>query len=197
MENIKNLKTEEEKLAALEAVLFVYGEPISFSKLASIIGVSAQDIEVMVEKFSKLLEQQERGLAVILHKDSVTLATKPQFSFLLEELVKEDLKEDLTSAASETLALIAYFGPVPRSHIDFVRGVNSSFMLRNLLMRGLIERKTGKGNAYEYEISSEFLKHMGVGSVEELPEYERYKQLKEKYFGEEALSSLSDQQPLS
>jgi len=197
MEKTEKLKTQEEKLAALEAILFAYGEPITLLKLASIIGISAQDIEALVEKFSQLLEQQERGLVVVKHKDCLTLATKPQFSFLLEEFIKEDLKEDLTSAASETLALIAYFGPITRSHIDFVRGVNSSFMLRNLLMRGLIERKAGKGNAYEYETSVDFLKHMGVKSAEELPEYEKYKQLKEKYFGEEALASLPDQQPLS
>lgn len=193
---IKNLHTQEEKLAALEAVLFAYGEEMPIGKISSILSIKQDALEELLNLLSKKLEDLDRGIVLVRNKDRVMLATKPYFSELLEEIVKEDLKEDLTPAASETLSLIAYFGPIARSQIDFVRGVNSSFILRNLLMRGLVERKPGRGGAYEYEVSMDFLKHMGIGRVEDLPEYEQYHQLKEKYFEEQGASQQqSNPQP--
>ena len=99
----------------------------------------------------------------------------------MEIVAKEDLKEELTPAALETLSLIAYFGPLSRPQIDFVRGVNSSFIVRNLSVRGLVDRKQGKGNAYVYTASVDFLKYMGAGSVQKLPDYEKYREMKTHY----------------
>ena len=101
------------------------------------------------------------------------------FKNISEKLAKEEFKEDLTPAALETLSVVAYLGPMPRSMIDYVRGVNSSFMLRNLLMRGLVERTLSekRKNVYEYRVSFDFLKHMGIGTIGELPEYEKYKNI--------------------
>lgn len=112
------------------------------------------------------------------------LATKPEHSVLVEKFVTEDLKEELTPAALETLSIVSYFGPVTRAQIDFLRGVNSSFILRSLLIRGLIERKTAKGLAFEYEVSFEFLKYMGIDHVSKMPKYDEYQKLKDQYFSE-------------
>ena len=87
--------------------------------------------------------------------------------------MKDELKGDLSPASLETLAIIAYFGPVPRSRIDFLRGVNSSFTLRNLLIRGLVDRapNPSRPNQFLYAASFETLRHLGVSSREELPEF--------------------------
>jgi segregation and condensation protein B len=129
-------------------------------------------------------QDPERGLQIVRGENEVTLATKPAHQALLETLAKEDLKEELTPASLETLSLIAYFGPLSRPQIDFIRGVNSTFIVRNLLVRGLVDRKPGRGNAYVYTVSIDFLKYMGVGSVEELPEYRRYRDIRENYLGQ-------------
>ncbi|MFH0806206.1 MAG: SMC-Scp complex subunit ScpB [Candidatus Brennerbacteria bacterium] len=163
--------------AACEATLFYYGAPISISKLAKILGVTPKECHETLSIISeKLAATPERGLTLLMNGDEVTLATKPELKDLLESLMKEEFQESLTPAALETLSLVAYLGPVPRSSVDYIRGVNSSFTLRGLLLRGLIERAPApKGGGYVYAASMEFLKHMGVMKAEELPEYEKYR----------------------
>lgn len=170
---------------AVEALLFLSGAPISLDKIASLLGIDRADVEGVIATLADRYEQDPlRGLRIVRGENEVTLATKPAHQALLETLAKEDLKEELTPAALETLSLIAYFGPLSRPQIDFVRGVNSSFIVRNLSVRGLVDRKPGKGNAYVYTASIDFLKYMGVGSVQELPDYEKYREMKENYLGD-------------
>lgn len=170
-------------MAALEAVLFLYGEPISKDKLCAILKAESGQLEEMLASYAQSLASQDRGLMLLDKDGSCSLVTKPQFAVFLENFVKESLKEDLTPAALETVSIIAYFGPISRAQIDYVRGVNSSFIVRNLLVRGLIERVQGsKGNVYQYRISFDFLKFMGIQKVEDMPNYEEYRKLKDNYF---------------
>lgn len=163
--------------AACEAILFYYGAPIAVPKLAKLLHVTPKECrDVLAALGEKLTATPERGLTLLVNGDEVTLATKPELKELLESLMKEEFQESLTPAALETLSLVAYLGPVTRSSVDYVRGVNSSFTLRNLLLRGLIEREPApKGGGYIYSASMEFLKHMGLKEVRELPEYEKYR----------------------
>lgn len=179
-----NDKKTFNKLAALEALLFAYGEPVAKQKLFKTLAVSADEGDSLLQQLSVALATQERGLVLMEKGGTVMLATKPELIHLFDDIIKDELKEDLTPAATETLSMIAYFGPIARAHIDFIRGVNSSFILRNLLMRGLIDRTQGKGNAYVYTVSMEFLKNMGVARVNDLPEYEKYQEFKKHYFEE-------------
>lgn len=163
--------------AACEAILFHYGAPLTIVKLAKLLGVPPKECANTLAALSeKLTANPERGLVLLMNGDEVTLATKPELKDVLESLMKEEFQESLTPAALETLSLVSYLGPVPRSSVDYIRGVNSSFTLRNLLIRGLIERAPApKGGGYLYAASMEFLKHMGLKRVEELPEYEKYR----------------------
>src|SRR3972149_1519044 len=127
-------------LAAAEAILFAYGEPLT------------------VKKISKILNLEEEKVKAVLGD------------------LDEELKEELTPAGLETLSIIAYFGPVSKIKIDYFRGVNSAFILRNLLMRGLIDRSDkSKEEGYAYSLNFDALKHLGISKIEELPEYEKYK----------------------
>jgi segregation and condensation protein B len=172
-----NLENPETLEAACEAVLFYYGAPLAIPKLAKMLGVKTEPCRKFLAAFGeKLRATPSRGLMLIVNGDEVTLATKPELKTFLESLMKEEFKESLTPAALETLSLVAYLGPVTRGSVDYIRGVNSSFILRSLLIRGLVERAPApKGGGYVYHASAEFLKHMGLGKVEELPEYERYR----------------------
>jgi len=177
------------KIASLEAVLFIYGEEITKEKIAKILKTTKEEIEQLVLEYKKILEDTNRGFYLIDKNDRVVLATKPEFSSILEDFIKDDLKEDLTPATLETLSLVAYLGPISRTQIDYIRGVNSSFILRNLLIRGLVERKPGKGGSFLYEVSFDFLKHIGASSVEDLPEFEKYQKMKGSFFSESADST--------
>lgn len=115
--------------------------------------------------------------------NQIQLATKPDFQKLGEKIIKEEIKENLTPATLETLSIVAYNGPIARSTIDYLRGVNSGYILRNLLVRGLIERYPDPQRPYVflYNVSFDFLKHLGLAKQEELPEYQKYKDLVETF----------------
>ena len=169
-------KIDKSLIAKIEAVLFVHGEPLKVKRLASLTGASEAQVEKALEDLKNSLSDENRGLDLMKNKDEVQLVTATELTNIVEKLTKEELDTKLTPAALETLSIIAYLGPCTRALIDFIRGVNSAFMLRSLMVRGLVERREDKQKTggYIYQITFDFLKHMGVSSPEELPEYEKY-----------------------
>lgn len=163
--------------AACEAILFYYGAPLSAARLAKILGAPPSECRAALEALGeRLAASPDRGITLLMNGDEATLATKPVFKDALEALAKDEFQETLTPAALETLSLVGYLGPVTRASVDYIRGVNSSFTLRNLLLRGLIERAPApKGGGYVYAASMEFLKHMGLRVARDLPDYEKYR----------------------
>ena len=155
----------------IEAVLFWKGEPMSFAKLADTLKVSKVDISEAVLRLKEQLH--DRGIALVIKEDEVTLATVAELSSLFEELTKEELNKELSKSSLETLSIVLYKNGVSRSEIDYIRGVNSSFILRALSIRGLVEKITDPADSrrFIYKPSFELLSFMGVQSVEELPDY--------------------------
>src|SRR3989339_1361479 len=166
----------------IEAILFWKGEPMSRKRLAEILSSSAKasdgqgrigqlELNEAIEKLKENLKN--RGIVLIEKDDEITLGTAPELSPLIEKLQKEELNKELSKASLETLSIILYKNGVSRSEIDYIRGVNSSFTLRALSVRGLIEKTTDpKDNRrYIYKPSFETLSFMGIKSVEELPDY--------------------------
>jgi len=167
------------KLAELEALLFIHGEPMTQKKIAAVLNVEVSEARSLIGAFQKKLESGERGLTLLLDGENVQFVTKPQFGKILEKFVKEELSEELTPASLESLAIIVYFGPISRNRIEYIRGVNSIFILRSLLLRGLVERfpDPERPNAYLYKPTFDFLKHLGLEGKEKLPEYEKFQSL--------------------
>jgi len=167
---------DNQKLAELEALLFYHGSPMSRARVASIMGVPREEADELIEAYRSALEgDAARGCVLSVLGDEVQLLTKPSVKAVVERAMKEELREELTPAALETLALIAYLAPVARPTLDYIRGVNSSFIVRNLLMRGLVERDGSKGNAYLYRPTGAFLSHLGISSLDQLPDVERFR----------------------
>jgi len=169
----KNQKNLEAKI---EAVLFVHGEPITIKRLVSLTKAGDAQVEDALNKLKEKLNSEDRGLDLMRSENEVQLVTDAELTEIVEKLTKEELDTKLTPAALETLSIIAYLGPCTRTLIDYIRGVNSAFMLRSLMVRGLVERKENKEKTggYAYQTTFDFLKHMGVSTPEELPEYEKY-----------------------
>ncbi|MBI3046544.1 MAG: SMC-Scp complex subunit ScpB [Candidatus Harrisonbacteria bacterium] len=166
-------------VSKIEALLFIYGEPLEAEKIAKILGLKELEIKEGLVLLEEELKKEARGLMLVQDKNKVQLATKPEFSKLLEDVTKQEFTEALTPAALETLSIVAYAGPVTRADLEYIRGVNSSFTLRALLMRGLVEREADpkRGNAYIYSASFDLLRHLGLSKNEDLPEYQKYKSL--------------------
>ncbi|OHA05372.1 MAG: SMC-Scp complex subunit ScpB [Candidatus Sungbacteria bacterium RIFCSPLOWO2_01_FULL_47_10] len=159
----------------IESILFIQGEPVPIEKLERVLGVGKDEIVSAVSELKN--EYRGRGLAIVEKENEYQMTSAPDAAELVETLIKSELSEDLTRASLETLSVIAYKGPATRSEIEFIRGVNSSFTVRNLLLRGLIERIENPKDArsYLYKISFDFLTHLGLSSIEELPEYAEFR----------------------
>jgi segregation and condensation protein B len=153
----------------LEAVLFYLAEPISLKELAKILQVEESDIKLAGTQLKTELEN--RGLSLMEVNDSYLLTTAVAASPLIERLIKEELNRDLGKASLETLSIILYEGPLPRSRIDYIRGVNSGYILRHLLTRGLIQKGLSGGErSTTYEATPELLAHLGLSSLSDLPD---------------------------
>lgn len=176
-----NPEDQNKKLAALEALLFIHGEPIALKKIAETLGLEKGEAAKLIEEFQDNLKKEDRGLTLVSLGDRVQLATKPELNSALEEFVKGELSEELTPASLEVLSIISYLGPITRSKLEYIRGVNSSFILRSLLLRGLIERSVDPENslAYIYAPSFELLNHLGIKSVKNLPDFEKFQAILE------------------
>lgn len=159
----------------LEAVLFFKGEAVSFEELAHLLRVSVEEVSGAISALKE--ELGSRGVRILLTHDSAALVTAPEASSLIEALRREEYSGEITKAAAETLAIVLYQGPLQRFEIDYLRGVNSTFTLRNLLVRGLIEKIPNPQDkrGFLYRPSADLLAHLGLTSVTELPEFDKVK----------------------
>lgn len=152
----------------IEALLFATADPYTVKTLAVRLSVSQEEIQEALLLLEKGLEGH--GILLVRQGDEVTLATRGEHSALIEAVRKEELSKELSKASAETLAIVAYYGGVSKAQIEFIRGVNTSYSLRALSMRGLIESR-GVGRAVGYYPTLAMLEHFGVARVEELPHY--------------------------
>jgi len=156
----------------LEAILFVSGEKESLKKLEKLLETDQEKIEKALELLQK--NYQNRGLKILKEKDTIQLVSDPQYAKSLEKYWQKSLREKLSRISLETLTIIAYQGPIARFQIEEIRGVNSVFVLRSLLRRGLISRKS-QGNRTYYQITADFLRHLGLTRISQLPNYSQFK----------------------
>lgn len=159
----------------IEAILFWKGEPQTIKKLAASLGKKEEEIKAGLEVLKEKI--QNRGVELIFKDDEVMLGTSSKISHIIERLTKEELVKDLGKAGLETISIIAYKGPITRAEIDYIRGVQSNFILRNLQIRGLVEKITDEKDQrrFLYRPTFDLLSFLGVAKIEDLPEYEKVK----------------------
>jgi len=133
---------------------------------------TSEELELALRELAR--GTQKRGIVCVDDGRTVELRVAPAASKLVEEVRREDLSRDIGRAGLETLSAILYRGPLSRSEIDFIRGVNSSQIVRTLLMRGLVRRVPNPKDerSFLYEPTTELLSQLGVTHLAELPEYE-------------------------
>lgn len=157
----------------IEAYLFFQGEPVTLKTLSKALDIDMESVEnglgILAQKV-----KSDSGIVLIRYDDMITLGTHVDVNDFIEKMIKDDLQKDLGKSALETLAIILYQGPVKRADIDYVRGVNSQFILRNLLMRGLITRVDDPldERAFLYRPSLELMAFLGITDIKQLPDFE-------------------------
>lgn len=156
---------------ALEAILFYKGEPVSYETLVELLACEPDDLADAIVELENTLA--DRGIRLVRDKQTVELTTASEASDIINALTQREFTKRLGKAGLETLTIILYQGPVTRRDIDYIRGVNSTQVIRNLLIRGLIRKRDVSENAklIYYEPTTDLLKHLGITSVDELPEF--------------------------
>ena len=175
----------------VEALLFLHGDPMAVGRLVEVLGANKTAIRAALADLD--LRLSGGALRLAYHGDDVQLVTREHLAADTDALVADEHRRGLSRAAAETLAVVAYRGPVSKKDIDFIRGVNSAIALRNLLIRGLVVKRPLPHNnrAVCYEPTLDFLKFLGVGRVEELPEYaEFHKKIEAFILTDEAVQEL-------
>ncbi len=156
----------------IEAILFFKNEPVKKTWLEKILKKSTDEINKAITVLNASLS--ERGVVLVELNDSIALRTAPEYSDTLLELRKEELSKDIGKAGLETLSVIVYQSPITRAGVDYIRGVNSTFIIRNLMVRGLIEKKSNPKDtrSFLYRPTFSLLSLLGISNITELPEYE-------------------------
>ncbi len=152
----------------LEGLLFYKASPMSFTALAKIFDVSVEEIGTALQTLSQHL--QGGAIRLSITDTHAQLVTAPELHDLIETVRKDDLKRDIGKAGAETLAIVLYKGPISRVEIDRIRGVNSAFILRNLMVRGLVEKNTD-GKLHTFSITPTLLAYLGITHKTELSNY--------------------------
>lgn len=168
----------ENKKSIIEAILFSAGRPVTINELMIALEISQEELETLIKNMQEEYKQKSRGIELIKIENSYQLCSKKELHEYIYPVIDKRNKPNLSNAALETLAIVAYNPKITRAEIEAIRGVSADACVYKLLEYGLIE-EAGKidlpGKPMSYKTTGEFLKMFGYSSLEELPELPRYK----------------------
>ena len=159
--------------STLEIILFVAARQLTLKKLAEILEVSKDEIEKAVHTLSAMYEADTHGIRLLQNGGEVQMVTSAESAGIVQKFLKDETTGELSKPSLETLTIIAYRGPISKAELEQIRGVNCSIILRNLMMRGLVESDGEAGLPQtSYRVTTQFVRFLGMTQVSELPEYE-------------------------
>ena len=162
----------------IESIMFALGREVSINELSSVLELSPENVQEIVESMKVEFEEAGRGIQIINVNDGYQLCSKKENYEYIYQIIDKRNKPNLSQAELETLAIIAYNPKITRAEIESIRGVNSDGTIYKLLDHNLIEdagRLDLPGRPTTYKTTPEFLKMFGLTSLEELPELPKYK----------------------
>lgn len=158
-------------LGQVESILFVASKPLSLKKMASVLGFSEEAVAEALRDLRAKYDQTA-GVLLINNNDEWQLVSHPDNKEITENFVKAEISGELTKAQLETLTVISYCGPITKPELEQLRGVNCSLIIRNLMIRGLIKENDTQGLLPSYEVTMDYVRHLGLVSVADLPDYQ-------------------------
>jgi segregation and condensation protein B len=158
----------------IESLLFIATRPLSVNKIAEMVNMDKEETKNVLEELFNEYNQKDEGINIQKIGSNYQMATNAENSKLISEFLKEEITGELTPASLETLTVIAYRGPITRTELEMIRGVNCSIILRNLMIRGLVEEIEDKKNMVQkYQSTFDFMNHLGISEPAQLPDYEK------------------------
>ncbi|MDR0884510.1 MAG: SMC-Scp complex subunit ScpB [Oscillospiraceae bacterium] len=172
---VRSPLADDNLLAALEAILFTAGEPLTVKRVAGALQCSRDGALAALETLQARLDTPERGICLLHLGDAWQLCAKPDYAPAVRETLEIKRNVPLSAAAFEVLAIIAYHQPITKSYCEQVRGVDCAGVVNTLCQRGLVEEK-GRldlpGRPLTYGTTPDFLRCFCLESLDELPEIE-------------------------
>jgi segregation and condensation protein B len=161
----------------IESLLFVSSRPLSAKRLAEATGHTKDEVKKALEALAAEYDaREESGVILLRNGDEIQLATAPDHAEMVKAYLKDESFGELTRPALETLTIVGYRGPLTKAELEQIRGVNCSLILRNLMIRGLVETEGGKTDdpsaPATYRVTFDFLRYLGIRQMSELPDYE-------------------------
>ncbi len=168
----------EQKKSIIEAILFAAGRPVSKNEFVLALELPEEDVENIINNMQEEYKNESRGIELIKIENSYQLCTKKSLYEYVYPVLDKRTKPNLSNAALETLAIVAYNPQITRAEIEAIRGVSADACVYKLLEYGLIE-EAGKidlpGKPMSYKTTSDFLRMFGYSSLDDLPELPKYK----------------------
>ncbi len=161
------------KESALEALLFIASEPLSLKKLAKGINTDISTTEMLLNKLKYTYDNEDRGIGIIVVNETYQMCTNPRYHEYIKKAYSAQERVDLSQAALETLAIIAYKQPITKIEVENIRGVSVSHTVNKLIDYNLIEEKgrlEQAGKPILFGTTNEFLKFFGITKIEQLPD---------------------------
>ncbi len=162
----------------IEAVLFACGRPVEMKELITTLELPEEDIINIIQNMQSEYKEQNRGIEIVKVENGYSLCSKQEYYEYVYPLFDNRVKPNISNAAMETLAIIAYNPKITRAEIESIRGVNSDATIYKLLEYNLIEdagKSDAPGKPTTYRTTQEFLKTFGMSNLDELPELPKYK----------------------
>jgi len=169
---VTNEEIDPEVVKALEAILLVAVEPVTTKLLAQVLEQPAGVVEVLCNRLAATYDAAGHGFQLVKVAGGFRLQSRPELSAYVEKFILDGQQARISSAALETLAIVAYKQPISRAQISAIRGVDPESVLRTLQARGYISevaRDDGPGLAVMYGTTPLFLERLGINSLEDLP----------------------------
>ena len=158
----------------IESLLFIATKPLSLNDLNKILSKDKKEIEKALIELRDIYHKNESGLQIIEQGKKYQMVSSADNAKLVQKYLEDETSGDLSQASLEALTIIAYRGPISKTELERIRGVNCSLILRNLLLRGLIEEKnSASGEDKIYSVSLDFIRFLGIENIKQVPDYER------------------------
>lgn len=170
--------------AVIEGLLFVVGDDgLDLDEISKILEISKDDTKELIKELQNDYQSSDRGIRIDFLGDKLKLTTKKEHNIYYQKLLTTEDNNNLSQAALETLAIIAYNQPITRVKVDELRGISNNHIIRKLVAKGLIKeggRSNMPGRPILYETTSEFLDYFGLSSIDELPDMRDFLEEEEK-----------------
>lgn len=156
----------------IESILFVASKPLPTKKIAAVLKMDEKEAAESLKGLQLKYNNPDSGIAILQNGDEWQMVASAENKETSENFLKSEVSGELTRPQLETLTVVSYCGPITKPELEQIRGVNCSLILRNLMLRGLVvENEDGANLLPAYQVTMDYLRHLGLSSLEELPNY--------------------------